>query len=232
MSNYIQSYRTCPVCYQRCVDAPNGVCTVCYSKEKKAYLHEYEWHDKQVDWWPIGTKIDPIVHEGNVRRSIESELEKWNDVSVNGLSAVQVLIDILDDIDDLDNHIWHRRRIHFMKDMVQRLDKGYFPRATKQQITDFAQSAVDFWDGKISRNEADKKSDNMRGILQKRDRGKWEAKDFLLWMMEPQDSFDWMWDCWFSCIHDCIPDSYNDAIWIELIQKHFPNEIKEWVERD
>ena len=38
----------------------------------------------------------------------------------------------------------------FMQDMVEHLDKQYFPNATIQQINDFAHSAVDFWKGKIT----------------------------------------------------------------------------------
>ena len=60
----------------------------------------------------------------------------------------------------------------------------------------------------------------------------WEPKDFLLWMMMLEDDFDWMWDQWFECIHACIPDKCNDELWIRMFHKHFPNEIKAWVDNN
>ena len=141
---------------------------------------------------------------------------------------------ILDEIEDDDQHQWHQRRICFMQDMVEHLDKQYFPNATIQQINDFAHSAVDFWKGKITSQEATEQLQSMRKVLQKdiMKLSDWEPKDFLLWMMMPEDDFDWMWDQWFECIHACIPDKCNDELWIRMFHKHFPNEIKAWVDNN
>lgn len=59
----------------------------------------------------------------------------------------------------------------------------------------------------------------------------WEPKDFLLWMMETEEVFGWMWYQWFECIHACIPDKYNDELWIKMYHKHFHNEIKAWIDK-
>ena len=119
-----------------------------------------------------------------------------------------------DEIEDDDQHQWHQRRICFMQDMVEHLDKQYFPNATIQQINDFAHSAVDFWKGKITSQEATEQLQSMRKVLQKdiMKLSDWEPKDFLLWMMMPEDDFDWMWDQWFECVgstQGAIPYSYG-----------------------
>lgn len=74
----------------------------------------------------------------------------------------------------------------------------------------------------------------MRKVLQKdiMKLSDWEPKDFLLWMMMLEDDFDWIWDQWFECIHTCIPDKCNDELWMRMFHKHFPNEIKAWVDNN
>lgn len=87
---------------------------------------------------------------------------------------------------------------------------------------------------KITSQEATEQLQSMRKVLQKdiMKLSDWEPKDFLLWMMMPKDDFDWMWDQWFECIHACIPDKCNDELWIRMFHKHFPNEIKAWVDNN
>ena len=140
---------------------------------------------------------------------------------------------ILDYIEDDKDHQWHKHRIRFMQDMVKELDMKYFAPATRQQIDDFAQSAADFWDGKITTQEARERLLFMRKIVQKdiMKSSDWEPKDFLLWMMETEEVFDWMWSQWFECIHACIPDKCNDELWIKMFHKHFHSEIKVWVDK-
>lgn len=164
-----------------------------------------------------------------------SYIEKeWNEIKINGLDAIKVFTEyILDNVEDDEKHQWHKRRIRFMQDMVERLDKKYFPNATPQQLKDFTQAAVDFWEGIITSQEAKEQLQTMRKIVQKdiMKVSDWESKDFLLWMMEPEDNFDWMWEQWFECIRDCIPDKCNDELWIEMFHRHFSNEIKTWIEQ-
>ncbi|MDU1893050.1 MAG: hypothetical protein E6767_20430 [Dysgonomonas sp.] len=216
----------CLVCYANMIEAPNGVCMVCYEKLKKEYFHSREYWEEYVNAYQT-RQLKPEIFEKNVTNYINFEDEDWNEVSKDGLSAVQVFIDILDSVDI--NVIWHKRRVHFMKDMVERLDKGYFTPANQQQVADFVQSSIDFWNGKISKKEAKDIYDKMRGILQKKDITEWDSKSFLLWMIEEKEQFDWMWEQWFGCLRECIPNPYNDSLWIELFQKHFPDEIQAWV---
>ena len=93
--------------------------------------------------------------------------------------------------------------------MVEHLDKQYFPNATIQQINDFAHSAVDFWKGKITSQEATEQLQSMRKVLQKdiMKLSDWEPKDFLLWMMMPEDDFDWMWASGLSAFMLVSPTS-------------------------
>lgn len=194
--------KICPICRKHPIALPNGVCSVCYNKVKT-----------QADW----------------------NTTEWGKIESHGLDAIIVLAKyILDEIEDDDQHQWHLRRICFMQDMVEHLDKRYFPNATIQQINDFAHSAVDFWKGKITSQEATERLQSMRKVLQKdiMKLSDWEPKDFLLWMMMLEDDFDWMWDQWFECIHACIPDKCNDELWIRMFHKHFPNEIKAWVDNN
>lgn len=194
--------KICPICSKHPIALPNGVCSVCYNKVKT-----------QADW----------------------NTTEWGKIENHGLDAIIVLAKyILDEIEDDDQHQWHLRRICFMQDMVEYLDKRYFPNATIQQINDFAHSAVDFWKGKITSQEATEQLQSMRKVLQKdiMKLSDWEPKDFLLWMMMLEDDFDWMWDQWFECIHACIPDKCNDELWIRMFHKHFPNEIKAWVDNN
>ena len=171
------------------------------------------------------------------RDGLECDLsltKDWIKENSNGLGAIKVIAEsILDYIEDDKDHQWHKHRIRFMQDMVKELDLKYFAPATRQQIDDFAQSAADFWDGKITTQEARERLLFMRKIVQKdiMKSSDWEPKDFLLWMMETEEVFDWMWSQWFECIHACIPDKCNDELWIKMFHKHFHNEIKVWVDK-
>ena len=164
-----------------------------------------------------------------------SYIEKeWNEIKINGLDAIKVFTEyILDEIEDDEKHLWHKRRICFMQDMVRELDMKYFAPATRKQIGDFAQAAINFWDGKITIQDAKAKLRSMEKIVQKDilESYGWEPKDFLLWMMETEEVFDWMWSQWFECIHACIPDKCNDELWIKMFHKHFHNEIKAWIDK-
>lgn len=209
----------CPVCGKYPIYPPHEVCLDCYQKTKN------------------NSGLDEALKETEERAKEGVTLhhyliDNWHNIDMNGLGAVQLIGEyILDNIEDDEKHLWHKRRIRFMQDMVQELDMKYFVPATKQQINDFAQSAVDFWDGKITIQEARERLLSMRKIVQKdiMKSSDWESKDFLLWMMETEDVFDWMWSQWFECIHACIPDKCNDELWIRMFHKHFHHEIEAWV---
>lgn len=214
-------YKICPVCKHHPIALPNEVCSVCYNKVKMASRLDEEMEEKE-----------RLASQGIEYHSyIEKE---WNEIKINGLDAIKVFTEyILDEIEDDEKHLWHKRRICFMQNMVRELDMKYFAPATRQQIGDFAQAAINFWDGKITIQDAKAKLRSMEKIVRKDilESYGWEPKDFLLWMMETEEVFDWMWSQWFECIHACIPDKCNDELWIKMFHKHFHNEIKAWIDK-
>ena len=211
----------CPVCGKYPIYPPHEVCLDCYQKTKN------------------NSGLDEALKETEERAKEGVTLhhyliDDWHKIDVNGLGAVQLIGEyILDTIEDDAKHLWHKRRICFMQDMVRELDIKYFAPASREQIDDFAQAAINFWDGKMTIQDAKAKLRSMEKIIQK-DTLKysgWEPKDFLLWMMMPEEVFDWMWDQWFECIHACIPDNCNDELWIKMFHKHFHDEIKAWIDK-
>lgn len=54
-----------------------------------------------------------------------------------------------------------------MQDMVRELDVKYFAPASREQIDDFAQAAINFWDGKMTIQDAKAKLRSMEKIIQK-----------------------------------------------------------------
>jgi len=214
--------KICPVCGQHPIYPPHEVCSVCYHKAKNnsgldEALKETERRARE------GIKLHHYL------------IDDWHKIEVNGLGAIQLVGEyILDEIEDDEKHQWHKRRVRFMQDMVRELDMKYFAPATRQQIDDFAQAAVDFWNGKITMQQAKELRQSMRKIIEKdiMRSSDWETKDFLLWMMDTEEVFDWMWDQWFECIHVCIPDKCNDELWIRMFHKHFHNEINAWVDNE
>lgn len=210
----------CPICNRNPILSPHEVCSECYEKAKdKSGFNEAI---KEVE----RKKEEGVTYHHYL-------IDEWNEIDTNGLEAVKLIGEfILDGIEDDNKHNWHLRRIRFMQDMVKALDATYFSPATRQQIDDFAQKAVDFWDGKIDEIQANDLLQTMRGIVCKNIMRNydWEPKDFLLWMMHTEDYFDWMWYQWFECIRCCIPDKRNDELWIMMFHKHFHNEIQSWVD--
>ena len=51
-------------------------------------------------------------------------------------------------------------------------------------------------------------------------------------MIQEREDFVWIWDQWFECLHNCIPERCNDNIWISLLAQHFSEEINAWVNDD
>lgn len=212
--------KICPVCGQHPIYPPHEVCLACYQKAKNSYVEDIETFSKEIE-----------VNYGD-KGVGQSLIKDWLETTSNGLGAIKVIAEsILDQIEDDKDHQWHKRRICFMQDMVKELDMTYFAPATRQQINDFAQAAVDFWDGKMTIRAAKAQLHSMEKIVQKDIIKSCEPKDFLLWMMMTEESFDWMWDQWFECTHDCIPDKCNDELWIKMFHKHFHSEIKAWIDK-
>lgn len=213
--------KICPVCGKNPIYPPHEVCLDCYQRTKNNSGLDEALKERE-----------KLASEGRVLHHYL--IDDWHNIDMNGLGAIQLIGEyILDEIEDDEKHLWHKQRIRFMQDMVKELDMKYFAPATRQQIDDFAQSSVDFWDGKTTIQEARERHLSMCKIVQKdiMKSSDWEPKDFLLWMMETKEVFDWMWHQWFECIHACIPDKCNDELWIKMYHKHFHNEIKAWIDK-
>ena len=172
----------CPVCGQHHIYLPHEVCLVCYQKTKQSS-----------GFYEALKEREKLANEGKVLHHYL--IDDWYNIDTNGLGAVQLIGEyILDIIEDDVKHLWHKRRICFMQDMIRELDMKYFAPASKEQIDDFAQAAINFWDGKMTIQDAKAKLRSMEKIIQK-DTLKysdWEPKDFLLWMMETEEVFVWM----------------------------------------
>lgn len=95
-------------------------------------------------------------------------IDDWHKIDVNGLGAVQLIGEyILDTIEDDAKHLWHKRRICFMQDMVRELDMKYFAPVSREQIDDFAQAAINFWDGKMNIQDAKAKLRSMEKLFKR-----------------------------------------------------------------
>ncbi len=212
----------------------NEVCSVCFEKLRREYVDRRKFWEsfENISQQKSKNPRSPEEIEKSINSLIKTDIEEWNKLTKDGLSAMQVFIDILDGHDA--DVVWHRRRINFMKDLIEKLDIKYFAPASRQEVAYFAQSAVDFWNDKISHLEMKKQYNYMKNVLQIHysETTNWDSKNFLLWMTEDQKCFDWMWDQWFECIRVCIPDKCNDKHWIELFHKHFSEEIMAWAYED
>lgn len=225
----------CPVCLLREKMPPNGVCAVCFERIQRIYLHDRTyWTAKDTRSLEIfhkgqKDKIDPAVLERNISYHLKDEAERWARITQNGLSAVFVMIEILDDMDTVDLS-WHRRRVAFMRELVSLMDGGCFKPATRLQVDAFADAAVAFWEGRLSKVEAEKVFNEMKNLLGKKHLSDWDSHSLLLWMILEQENFDWMWYQWFESLYDAIPDVLSDEIWQTLLRKHFSQEIQAWAE--
>lgn len=108
--------KICPVCEKYPIYPPHEVCLDCYQKTKNnsgldEALKETEECAKE------GVTLCHYL------------IDDWHKIDVNGLGAVQLIGEyILDTIEDDAKHLWHKRRICFMQDMVRELDMKYFVR--------------------------------------------------------------------------------------------------------
>jgi hypothetical protein len=141
-----------------------------------------------------------------------------------------VIIEILDNVDEnLVTDAWHRRRIAFVYDLIDKLDKSLFLPASQEQVRSFMDTAMGYWDKTVSDTERETAADEMQALLEKKSLSDWDAKGLLLWMAHTEEMFDWMWYQWFDCVRSCVPDALDDSIWIELSRKHFSDIIQAWV---
>ena len=222
----------CPVCETNPIAAPHKVCRICYNKVKAYYVQPREHFEREqekfrLEWLKDGKNLPPETIEHNITFCMKNEAGRWERIVGNGLSAVFVMIEAVDDRDAAT--AFHRRRITFMRDLIDRLDPALFEPAAKEQVDIFVQAAVDFWNGKISEDERGRIQREFDLIMPKADPTDWDAKSIVHWMIGLEDYLGWMWYQWFESVYDAIPDELPDDVWIELFKKHFADIITEWV---
>lgn len=194
--------KICQVCLMHPIELPHGVCHHCYER-----LYAFE---KSVHY-------------------TEYTANEWAELVGNGLKASTLMIEIVDDIEPADQE-WHKRRIAFMYDLIGLLDKSLFLPATSIQIDFYRQRGVDFWNGKVSEQEAEQLIQECLKVLEMDlFSNTWNAKGILTWMLSTKECFDWMWNQWFTCVYSSLKDNLLDENeWIYLFQKHFSDIIQDW----
>jgi hypothetical protein len=219
----------CPICNERPVVEPNGVCEVCYSAYKNERVHTLEWIErdlkKRLPENDSATLGENLIR--NIELGLKDEKEAWERLTKNGLSALMIAVDAIDSDDDLPTKTGHKRRIAFMRDFITCLPDSCFLPATRLQLNDLMETACDYWDGKVTEEKRKYTCTEFRILLGNPDPTKWEVKSLPLWMIETEEDFDWMWYQWFECVWDAIPQEF-ETVYFELLQSHFQKEIAIW----
>ncbi len=221
----------CPVCNLKPVLKPHKVCFHCYEKIERSYnspreIFEKSQEKQRLEWLEKGEILSQETIERNINFAMKDEAETWGRIVGDGLSAVFIMIEAIDEQEP--SIIFHCRRIAFMHDLIHQLNPSLFFPATDEEIDNFMQAASDFWNGQISESERQKAKIEFSTILEDKKPSDWTAVSVLHWMINLQGHFDWMWFQWFECIYDAIVGELSDEIWIELFQKHFKDEIMQW----
>jgi len=224
-------YVLCPVCETNPVALPHKVCQTCYGKVKAYYVQPREHFEQQqekmrLQWLAKGEILPPETIARNIAFGLKSETERWARIVGDGLSAAFVMIEAVDG--QPPTHAFHRRRVVCLHDLINRLDPALFAPANKAQVASFMQSAIDFWEGRIADNERRRVHQAFNNIMPNEKPSDWDAKSIVHWMIHLEDHFSWMWQQWFECVYDAIPNELPDAVWCELLMKHFADVIAEW----
>ena len=222
---------TCPVCEANPIDSPHEVCETCYNKVKSYYVHPRKHFERgqekhRQNWLKDGKILKPEVIEHNIKFGMKSEAEQWARIVGNGLSAVVVMIEAIDDQEP--TPAFHRRRIAFMYDLINRLDPALFAPASKVEVESFMKSAIAFWNDEIAEDERQSIHKAFSELMPDKTPCDWSAKSIVHWMISLQSHFDWMWFQWFESVYDAIPNELSYAVWMELFKKHFSDSIEEW----
>jgi hypothetical protein len=195
-------------------------------------LKRYEAPDRAYyeEAWK-GIRETPDEREKSIEAHVRFDAEEWNKHTENGLSAVFTMIEILDAVDEERvTDAWHRRRIAFVYNLIDRLDRRLFLPVSEDRVRSFMDTTMGYWDKTVSDAERETAEAEMRVLLKKENLSSWDAKSLLLWMAHKEDMFDWMWYQWFDCVFSCIPKELDDSIWTELFRKHFSEIIRAWAD--
>jgi hypothetical protein len=207
------------------------VCGACYTHYKNDTVHAREWVERQLNKTP-NPKATPETRERNILYQMFQEADEWAILTREGLSNVCIAVDAIDDDDDLPDKAGHKRRIAFMLDLVAYLPDELFAPATRAQLDAALRVAIDYWDGKVADDKRKIAHEQLRAVLDKTDSTKWDIHSLPLWTLQPESFFDWMWYQWFDCVWSCFSSELKkqfESTVMELLQKHFHNEIQNWV---
>jgi len=223
--------KTCPVCNANPTYPPHEVCETCYNKVKSYYVNPREYFERiqeahRQNWLEKGKTLAPEIIEHNINFGMKSEAERWERIVGDGLSAVIVMIEAIDDQKPTPE--FHRRRIVFMYDLINRLDPALFAPASKEEVESFMKSAIAFWNGEITEDERKRIYKSFCELMPQDDPYGRNAKSMVHWMICLEEYFNWMWYQWFESVYDAIFDKLPDEVWIELFKKHFADSIEEW----
>ncbi|MDR2529298.1 MAG: hypothetical protein LBD04_09845 [Synergistaceae bacterium] len=226
--------QTCPVCRVEPLDLPHGVCRSCLERFKRDEAHEDRayWEIWEMRYYKRDDiQRTPEQLKKTIDTHIKYEMEHWKSLTENGLSAVRVMIEILDAVDGKRmTNAWHRRRVVFISELITLLDEELFAPVTKEQVRRYMETAIGYWNGTLSDKERQAAFDGMKRALLREKHSTWDAKALLLWMTLKEEFFDWMWYQWFDCVWSCLKKKeLDDKTWLGLFQKHFADVIRDWV---
>ena len=228
----------CPVCHSEPTRTPHNVCAACLQKYRREIVHTREWAEQRFsgyDKTPDGSPIPPDMMAQNIQRHMHSEEEAWARITDGGLCASRVAVDAIDEDGELPKQTNHPRRIAFMLDLIALLPDSCFVPASREQVSEALLVAKDYWDGQATDAQRKQAHDKLRDMLGKTNPSNWDLHSLPLWTLETECFFDWMWYQWFDCVWSCIPDEMVinvDCVFTELLQKHFPDEIRNWVDNE
>ena len=228
--------KTCPFCFRDPVLLPNNVCGSCCERLRQNEVRSREQveaemrrhHERHL---PNATQE---VFERNVARALKSDLEDWARMTPNGLQAATLATTVVDEAAHLPTTmVWHRRRMAFVKELISALPGSLFAPATRPQLNEYTQKALDYWNGKLTEDDRKKLYDDLSKIIEKKTPpGTWDEKSLPLWMLQKREFFDWMWEQFMDCVYECVPADcgFSDDDWIVLYRKHFPDVLEQWAQ--
>lgn len=213
----------CLICKCNATINSHDVCQNCLDKVKLIYIKPIELiFEKQNE-----RKVADEVREKNVLKRLEWQQEEWEHFSRDGVTAKKVAIEILDGIES--NLAWHKRRVNYVMDCINQVDKSEFLPATSTQVSDYLASASKYWKNELSKFDAIDLKNTFSDILGKTKRdNSWDIQNLLLWLMTDEEFFDWIWHQYFEYVSDSLRECLNDAQIFETMYKHFSIEIMDW----
>lgn len=232
----------CLVCRKYPSIDSTGVCSTCYNKMKRMNIHDYQWHRENDCFEGIVTEEEIEQH---IFREMKKEQEDWAHWH-NSVDAIDVYIAILDNVSTeilINNPIdigrsWHKRQVSFVKDVLLKVDKSFFHYTEPMQVKEFVNAAVEYWTDNSSIQRA---KDILNSIRLSHSSSSsivfktfgfepLKHEEYIFYLMIKEE-FDWEWCSWFEVMYGNIYKSLDDSLWIELYNKHFSNEIIEWIEQ-